>query len=386
MSDKADKKRPLERNDAFADGGAAESVIAGMVGGGYYNQHSAPQMASIDFVLPWLDAAIASMHLSEAWPTTIGLADFGCSEGGNSIAVMQRLVSVFRKRSSRPIQTHHIDLPTNDYRELFKNLRPDGGSVFEAAETYSAAVGGSMYDQLLPPRSIHLATTFNSIAYLSRRPVDRLANYVSANGPSARRGIGEVTQEERDAFADQAEADMESFLIARAAELVPGGKLLVQNFGCGEVFRECDGNCDVLNDALLEIVDAGIIDREGYEAFYLPVYYRTLDELTAPLTTPNSALARSFRLERAESSEVPVPFVEQFNSTGDADRFGRDYIEYIRAFSEPMLRVSFAEHVDLDRLVSEVFERTERLIRNHPDRYEYHYIGIAALLTLCDGA
>ena len=50
----------------------------------------------------------------------------------------------------------------------------------------------------------------------------------------------------------------------------------------GEVFRECDGNCDVLNDALLEIVDAGIIDREGYEAFYLPVYYRTLDELTAP--------------------------------------------------------------------------------------------------------
>ncbi len=51
-----------------------------------------------------------------------------------------------------------------------------------------------------------------------------------------------------------------------------------------------------------------------------------------------------------------------------------------------MLRVSFAGHVDLDRLVSEVFERIERLIRNHPDRYEYHYIGIAALLTLCDGA
>jgi hypothetical protein len=353
MSDIADKKKADKRDTTFSDGGAAEGVVAGMVGGGYYNQHSAPQMASIDFVLPWLDAAIASMPLSEDWPTTIGLADFGCSEGGNSIAVMQRLVSAFRKRSSRPIQTHHIDLPTNDYRELFKNLRPDGRPVFEAAETYSAAVGGSMYDQLLPPRSIHLATTFNSIAYLSRRPVDRLANYVSANGPSARRGIGEVTKEERDAFADQAEADMESFLIARAAELVPGGKLLIQNFGCGEVFRECDGNCDVLNDALLEIVDAGIIDREGYEAFYLPVYYRTLDELTAPLTKSNSALAGSFRIEWAESYEAPVPFVEQFNSTGDVDRFARDYIEYIRAFIEPMLRVTFAEHADLDRLVSE---------------------------------
>ncbi len=90
MPDKSDKKGASQRNAGFADDGAAEGVVAGMVGGGYYNQHSAPQMASIDFVLPWLDAAIASMPLSEDWPTTIGLADFGCSEGGNSIAVTRR--------------------------------------------------------------------------------------------------------------------------------------------------------------------------------------------------------------------------------------------------------------------------------------------------------
>lgn len=385
MSDKADKKGAFEESAAVADAGTAQSVIAGMVGGGYYDQHSAPQMASIDFVLHWLDAAIASMPLSEAWPTTIGVADFGCSEGGNSIAVMQRLIAAFRERTSRPIHTIHVDLPTNDHRQLFKNLRPDGRSVFNAPETYTSVVGGSFYGQLLPPGSIHFATTFNSIAYLSRRPFDRLANYVTANGPSARCGIGEVSKEDRDAFADLAEADMESFLMARAAELVPGGKLLVQNFGCGEELRECDGNCDVLNDALLEMVDAGIISREGYEAFYLPVYYRTLDELIAPLTKSNSALARIFRLERVETYEVPVAFVEQFLRSGDADRFARDYTNYVRAFFEPVLRVSFAEHGDLDRLVGQVFERIERLIRNHPDRYEYHYIAIAALLTRCDG-
>ena len=81
-----------------------------------------------------------------------------------------------------------------------------------------------------------------------------------------------------------------------------------------------------------------------------------------------------------------MPFVEQFLRSGDADRFARDYINYIRAFFEPVLRVSFAGHADLDRLVSEVFERAERLIRDHPDRYEYHYIAIAALLTLRDDA
>jgi hypothetical protein len=357
-----------------------------MVGGGYYDQHSAPQMASIDFVLPWLDAETVSMPLSEAPATTMVVVDFGCSEGGNSIAVMEHLIAALRERRSWPIQTVYVDLPTNDYEQLFKNLRPDGRSVFEDSQIYSSVVGGSFYGQLLPSSSVHLATTFNSIAYLSRRPVDRLPNYVAANGPSARRGIGGVSKEDRDAFANLAEADLESFLMARAAELVPGGKLLVQNFGRGEVLRECDGNCDVLNDALLELVDAGIISRDGYEAFYLPVYYRTLDELFAPLTKSDSVLARTFKLERAETYEVPVPFVEQFLRSGDADRFARDYTSYIRAFFEPVLRVSFAEHADLDRVIGQVFERIERLIRNHPDRYEYHYIAIAALLTRLDGA
>ena len=31
-----------------------------------------------------------------------------------------------------------------------------------------------MYDQLCPPQSLHLATTFNAIGFLSRKPLDRL--------------------------------------------------------------------------------------------------------------------------------------------------------------------------------------------------------------------
>jgi gibberellin A4 carboxyl methyltransferase len=275
------------------------AVTTGMVAHGFYDRNSAPQWAAIEAVLPWFEDAITEMRLSEE-PTTIALADFGCSEGRNSIQIMQRLVSGIRRRTSRPVQTIHSDLPTNDHTALLRGLRANGRSAFGDG-VFSAVVGGSMFEQLLPPRSIHLAMSFNAIGFLSRRPLERLPDYILPNGPSARRGVGAVSAADRAVFAAQALADVESFLRARAAELVPGGKLLIEVFGAGVDARTCDGIYDALNDAVLEVVNVGLIDRPGYEAFYQPVYFRTLEELTAPVAAPDPPLASLFRLERAET-------------------------------------------------------------------------------------
>ena len=56
------------------------SVTTGMVGGGFYNRHSAPQMSAIDHVMPWLEDAIGGVSFDDG-AGTLGLADFGCSEG-----------------------------------------------------------------------------------------------------------------------------------------------------------------------------------------------------------------------------------------------------------------------------------------------------------------
>jgi gibberellin A4 carboxyl methyltransferase len=357
-----------------------KSVTTGMVGHGFYNSNSAPQMAAIDYVLPWLEGACSTIVLTDSAPA-IGFADFGCSEGKNSIAAMQPLVAAMRQRTSRPIQTIHSDLPTNDYSTLFTTLRPEGRSVFDDPQTYSAAVCGSMFDQILPPRSIHLACTFNAIGFLSQRPIERLESYILPNGPSALRGVGGVTDADREIFARQAVADVESFMRARAAELVPGGKLLIQVFGAGEALRTCDGIYDALNDAVLEAVDEGLIERKAYEHFYQPVYFRTLEELNAPVAGPHAPLAALFQIERAETYEVAVPFVEAFRKTGDAKHYAGEYTNFLRAFTEPVLRASFATHLHLDSLVSEIYGRAERLVAEHPERYEFHYIAIASLLT-----
>jgi SAM dependent carboxyl methyltransferase len=136
-----DEQETLKRDRRPAGVAPARAVTTGMVGRGFYNRHSAPQMAAIAHVLPWLDSAIADLPLTGTI-SSLGLADFGCSEGGNSIAVMVRLVAGLRTRTSKPIQTICSDLPTNDYSELFRLLRPDGRSVFDFAEIYSAVVGG----------------------------------------------------------------------------------------------------------------------------------------------------------------------------------------------------------------------------------------------------
>jgi hypothetical protein len=340
-------------------------------------------MAAIEHVTPWLADAIAEMVLPED-PATLCLADFGCAEGRNSIAVMRQLVAALRARTDRPIQTVHSDLPTNDFAHLMALLRPDGHSVFAASDVYSAAVGGSMYDTLLPPGSVHVATTFNAIGFASERPVERLPGFIIANGSTVR-GTDVVDAADRRKFAERARADVEALMAARAAELVPGGKLLIQVFGANEIWRTSDGIFDALNDALLEVLDAGLIDRDTYERYYHPVYMRTLDELVAPLDDPESPCAKLFELDRAETYEAPMDFVVAFRHDGDVERYARDFVGFFRVFSESSLRLSLAGCDRLDDLVDDIYARAERLVRSYPDHYEAHYIAIAALMTRCDG-
>lgn len=115
-------------------------VTTGMMGQGFYNRNSAPQMSAIEHVLPWLDAAVSALPLEGPGP--IGLADFGCSEGRNSIALMQRIVPALRARTDADILTIHSDLPTNDFSALFRDLRPGGASVF-GAPAYLPAPSGA---------------------------------------------------------------------------------------------------------------------------------------------------------------------------------------------------------------------------------------------------
>ena len=357
----------------------AHATTTGMTGGGFYNANSQPQWQATEAVLDWLDEAAASLPLGDDKPTT--LADFGCSEGRNSIEVMSRAVKTLQSRGVKSIQTIHSDLPTNDYSNLFQNLRPKGQSVFGGDNTYSSVVGGSMFDQLLPSQSVHLATTFNAIGFLSRKPVDTLPGYILPNGPSPINQRGYVSGHDTEMFSDLAKADVATFLQARAHELVPGGKLLVQVFGAADGARTSDGIYDLLNDAVLRFVDTGEISKETYEGYYQPVYMRTLEELTVPVTSTGHASKGLFELNRSKSYEIPVSFVEQYKVDGDIEAYSKSYVNFFRAFTEAVLRSALPAGQEQDELVERIYTEAKTILKGAPEYYPFRYLAVAMLLT-----
>ncbi len=301
-------------------------VTPGMKGEGYYDRHSSAQAALIQLLHGWLEQAVAELPLlSGEAPLT--LLDLGSSEGKNAIGSMRLLTSALRHFTRQPIQTVYNDLPTSNFNRLFANLHdPEQAGGFPP-DVFASATAGSFYIPVLPPGTVHLATCCNALLWLDRLPDVAIPDFICYRRASPPRPGLHVPTDIEQAFQTQADSDLVRFLECRAGELVAGGKLLLAAPGDDSKGRCVDGLYDVLNDALLDLVAEKIIPRERYERVTIPVYFRTLEETTAPLTRPGSPVQGAFSVDRAEVLEVPTPFVVEFQRTGNvaeyADRFQR---------------------------------------------------------------
>src|SRR5262249_62015652 len=114
-------------------------------------------------------------------------------------------------------------------------------------------------------------------------PTVSIPNFVASRRPHPPRPGFCVSPEVTAAFERQSEQDLVRFLECRARELVAGGKLLLASPGDTDQTCVGDGLADILNDACLDLVAAGRLRREQYERLTMPVYFRTVAELLAPL-------------------------------------------------------------------------------------------------------
>jgi hypothetical protein len=351
-----------------------------MKGAGYYDQHSAAQLSTIWALRDWVDDAVASLPLPAAGkPVTV--LDLGSSEGRNAIRLMEAVVAQLRQRTAQPLQPIFSDLASNDFNQLFANMEQARRDASFPAGVYPAAVGGSFYGPLLPPGTVHLATSFNAIHWLDRLPAVPMPDVVAYRRPHPPRPGLAVSPEATAAFTQQAEQDLVQFLACRAQELAPGGKLLLASPGDTEHARVCDGLCDVLNDACLDLVAVGQLEREQYERLTMPVYCRTVAELLAPLKSEGSPVRGAFAVERAEALEVPPPFVTEFRRDGDAAAYAGAYTGFLRAVSEPVVRAALERPEREAATVDRLYERVRARLLAEPGRYLWSYIMVAVLLT-----
>jgi SAM-dependent methyltransferase len=355
-------------------------AITGMKGAGYYDQHSTAQLSSIQALQDWVDGAVADLPLpAAAQPVTV--LDLGSSEGRNAVHVMATIVEGLRRRTGQPIQTFYSDLASNNFNQLFANLEDARRGGLFPAGVYAGAVGGSFYEPLLPPGTVHLATCFNSIQWLDQLPPVPLTDGIAYRRPHPPRPGYVVSPKVTAAFMRQAEQDLVRFLECRARELVPGGKLLLASPGDSNEARVMDGLADVLNDACLDLVAVGRLQREQYERLTMPVHFRTVAELLAPLGREDSPVRGAFAVERAEALEAATPFVVEFRRGGDVAAYAAAYTGFLRAISEPVVRAALSQPAEEAATVDGLYERIRARLLAEPERYLWRYIVVAALLT-----
>src|SRR5262249_8027520 len=152
----------------------------------------------------WVEGAVANLPLPEpAQPVTV--VDLGSSEGGNAIRLTAAIVAGLRRRTGQPVRTIYSDLPSNNFNQLFVNLEAARRIGFFEAGVFPGAVGGSFYGPLLPPGTVHLATSFNAIHWLDRLPAVPMPDHVGYRRPHPSRPGPEVSLEATVTFQRQAE-------------------------------------------------------------------------------------------------------------------------------------------------------------------------------------
>ena len=147
-----------------------------------------------------------------------------------------------------------------------------------------------------------------------------------------------ATGDARDAFARQSARDWDAFLTARAAELRPGGQLvIVGGAALDDGTSGAEALMGALNDALRAEVDAGRITDAEYRTMNVPTWNRTLAEFTAPFAPGGTATAAGLTLAEQGLGSVPDQYLAAYRADGDGGAFADSVSAFLRAFTEPSL-------------------------------------------------
>jgi len=300
-----------------------------MEGEGGYNRSSRVQAGGSQPAVPLFEKAAQLASLPEA-PEAIAIADYGASEGHNSLAPMAVAIAALRKRvgPQRPISIVHTDLPGSDWIGLFQTLQSDPDSYLRCdPATFSSGVGRSFYEQILPSGSVTLGWCSWAVQWLSRTPgpiPDHIQ--VSFSRDAAAHG----------AYDRQAAEDWRRFLTHRGRELRVGGRLVVvtmaltdaRDFGYGPLLA-------AIYESLIDLRDRGFVSAAEVARMVIPTVGRSHADFLEPFG--RSGRFAGLSVEHAEVFLGEDHIWADFERDHDEAAFGARWAAFPRASVFPTL-------------------------------------------------
>ncbi|KAL8144241.1 hypothetical protein V2J09_017273 [Rumex salicifolius] len=273
--------------------------MKGGVGESSYANNSQAQAKHARSMMHLLKQTLDRVTVDPYRESAFVVVDLGCSSGSNTLYVVDVIVKHMTERyeaaGARPppdFSAFFSDLPGNDFNTLFQLLPPlleEATSNMEdclAAEShrsyFAAGVPGSFYRRLFPARSVDVFHSAFSLHWLSQVPECVLEKKSVAynKGKVFIHGASVYTA---NAYKKQFQADLASFLRARAIEMKRGGTMFLVCLGRTAADPTDQGGPGLLfgthfQDAWNDLVQEGLITAEKRDTFNIPVYASSLQD------------------------------------------------------------------------------------------------------------
>ncbi len=329
-----------------------------MQGGRSYDDNSRLQRAIGANGSKALDWVAEFVPLPDHGPVV--MADYGSATGRNSIDPVAIGLLALRRRMprSQPILVVHLDLSGNDFTALFNTLDSTEGYGTGDPNAWTCAVGGSFYRQLLPASFVTLGWCATAVHWLSRVPCALTDTFWVDHAP----------RDQLARWAEQAAADWHDFLTARAAELVPDGRIAIMSLrrsidDANSYGPEAARQASVLRGMVAD----GTIAQDEWDAMALPSYQRSTEELLSPLQ--QEPLAGQLEIEAYADLVQPNPLWTHYEQTGDARAYADASVGAARAAMEPILSSCLDDARaadDRDRVMNEFYARVRDVVVDDP--------------------
>jgi hypothetical protein len=306
----------------------AASVVAPqpMEGDGTYNRDSRVQAAGLSPALPLFERAARLVPVGDGGEPVV-IADYGASEGKNSLGPIRAAIDALRARTGagRAISVVHTDLPGNDFTALFKALT--GPQTYARDDAiFSFAVGRSFYQQILPTASVTLGWSSWAVQWLSRIPgaiPDHIQIAYSHDAPARAR------------YARQAAEDWRAFLTARGRELRSGARLVVVTMALDDQGRfGYEPLLEATVEALAAMVTDGFLRAGEVRAMAIPTVARSRADLVAPFA---DGVFAGLSIDEVSVFDGEDRLWANYQRTRDATAYGDGWAAFMRAAVFPTL-------------------------------------------------